>query len=379
MKSSRSPQPATPGPVTAFTGSDDSAVMAAAREFAAKHAPPDAGEFGIETIDGAADNADQAIERIHTTIDALLTLPFLGGGKLVWLKNATFLADTVTGRAESVLTALEKLSDLLVKGLPEGIRFLLSASEVDRRRGFYRKLTKAGDVTVFDRVDTSRSGWEEQVAELVRSRGRELGVRFEPAAVDLFVARCGADTRLIDSELEKLALQEAKGGTVTEELVRQLVPDSSSGVIWELGSAMARREPARCMDLLDRLLRQGESGIGILLAAITPTIRNLLAARHVMDRHGISPPTQAWEFARALERLPADAQQDLPRKKDGTVNAYALGLAAAQARRFSTAHLAKALDECLSANLALVTTQTDPRVILSRLLFRITGTPGAKP
>jgi DNA polymerase-3 subunit delta len=381
MKPPRKPAASTPGPVTAFVGTDDGAVMAAAREFAAQNAPAEAGEFGIETIDGGADNADQAVERIHATLDALLTLPFLGGGKLVWLKNATFLADTVTGRADSVLDALEKLSDTLTSGLPPGILFLLSATEVDRRRGFYRKLSKCGTVTVIDRIDTSRAGWEEQVAGLVRSRGRELGLRFDTTAVELFVARCGANTRLIESELEKLSLQNLGDGRVTEADVSRLVPDSSAGVIWELGNAMARRDPARCMDLLDRLLRQGESGMGILLAAITPTVRNLLAARHVMERHGVAAPTQPWEFGRALERLPAEAQQDLPRKKDGTINAYALGLAAAQARRFRTHELAAALDACLEANLALVSSQTDPRVVLSRLLLRVTGVarPSDKP
>jgi DNA polymerase-3 subunit delta len=102
--------------VHAVVGSDDGGVSSAARELAAQLAP--GGDFGTEIIDGVAANADEAADRIESTIQALLTFPFFGGGKLVWLKRATFLADDVTGRAEAVLGALEKLSSTLQEGIP---------------------------------------------------------------------------------------------------------------------------------------------------------------------------------------------------------------------------------------------------------------------
>ena len=44
--------------IYAVVGSDESAVKAAASELAVELAPADAGDFGVETIDGCADNAD---------------------------------------------------------------------------------------------------------------------------------------------------------------------------------------------------------------------------------------------------------------------------------------------------------------------------------
>jgi DNA polymerase-3 subunit delta len=84
--------------IYAVVGSDESEVKRVAAELAAKLAPPDAGEFGLEIIDTCADNVDQAVSRIRSAIDALQTLPFFGGGKLVWLKNANCLGDSVIGR-----------------------------------------------------------------------------------------------------------------------------------------------------------------------------------------------------------------------------------------------------------------------------------------
>src|SRR5437016_6078381 len=80
--------------IHAVVGSDESAVKTAAQEWAAELTPSDAGDFGLEIIDGAADNAEQAAARIRSAIEALQTLPFFGG-KLVWVKNANFLGDNI--------------------------------------------------------------------------------------------------------------------------------------------------------------------------------------------------------------------------------------------------------------------------------------------
>src|SRR5690349_6374573 len=120
--------------VHAVVGSDESEIKRVAAELAAELTPPDSGEFGLETIDGCADNAEHAANQIHNTIQALQTLPFFGGAKLVWLKNANFLADSVIGRASSVLEALEGLSETLESGLGSEVTFLISAIDVDKRR-----------------------------------------------------------------------------------------------------------------------------------------------------------------------------------------------------------------------------------------------------
>ena len=141
--------------VTAVLGSDEGAVKTAAREFSERLAPPDAGEFGVEIIDGAADNAATGAARIHETIAALQTLPFFGG-KLVWFKSANVLADSPIGRSTGVLEALESLLAVLQAGLSPDVHFLLSATETDKRRTFYKGLSKIADTHVFDRLDSTR-------------------------------------------------------------------------------------------------------------------------------------------------------------------------------------------------------------------------------
>jgi DNA polymerase-3 subunit delta len=359
--------------IYAVVGSDDAEVKRTAAELAKKLTPPDAGDFGLETIDGAADNAEQAATRIRSTVEALRTLPFFGGVKLVWLKNANFLSDDQKGRAASVQSALEELAEALDEELADGITFLLSATDVDKRRSFYKSLTKSAELQIFDKLDSNRSGWEEEATEIATRRAAKRKLQFDDDALELFVLLTGGDTRQIENELEKINLFLGTERRVNLELVRELVPLSRAGVIFELGNALAECNLERALTLVRRLLDQGETAIGILLAAILPTIRNLLLAKDLMERHRLPRPHAPFQFISTINHLPASATEHLPRKRDGSINAYALGVAAQNAHRFEIAQLIGGMEACLQANLQLVTTQLDHELILTEVVVKLLG------
>src|SRR6059058_4740257 len=359
--------------IYAAVGSDEAEVKRVAAELAQKLVPTDAGDFGLEVIDGAADNVDQAAARIRSTIEALQTLPFFGSTKLVWLKNANFLGDDQKARSAAVQSALEELSELLDRGIGSEITFLISATEVDKRRGFYKTLTKRAEVQVFDRLDSGRAGWEEEATEIVQQRSKKRKLQFDADALDLFVLLTGGDTRQIDNELEKLDTFLGKDRLVQVDLVRELVPLSRAGVIFELSNALATRDLELALTLVRRLLDHGESAVGILLVAIVPTIRNMLLAKDLMERHRLRPPHSPFQFISAINRLPAKATEHLPRKKDGSINAYGLGIAAQHAHQFETDQLIEAMRACLEANLQLVTTQLDHELVLTQVIVKLLG------
>jgi len=172
--------------------------------------------------------------------------------------------------------------------------------------------------------------------------------------------------------LEKLDLfLGAKERQVTLEDVRTLVPLSRGGVIYELGHALAARNLDQALKLVRRLLDQRETAIGILLASIFPTVRNLLLAKDLMQRHRLPRPSAPFSFISILNRLPAEATAHLPRKKDGSINGYALGIAAVQAHRFETEQLVAGLEACLAANLQIVTSQLDHELILNQVVVKL--------
>jgi DNA polymerase III subunit delta len=359
--------------IYAVLGSDEAEVKRVAAELAASLTPPGAGDFGLDVIDGVADNADQAEARVRSAIEALQTLPFFGSEKVVWLKNVNFLGDDQKARSATVQSALEELSELVDSGFGPGITLLVSATDLDKRRSFYKTLLKRAEVQVFDRLDSGRSGWEEEALEMVQQRAKKRKLQFDDGALDLFVLLTGGDTRQIDNELEKIDTFLGKERAVTADIVRELVPLSRAGVIFELGNALAARDLQLSLTLVRRLLDQRESAIGILLVAIVPTIRNLLLAKDLMERYHLPRPHSPFQFISAINRLPAEATDHLPRKKDGSINAYALGIAAQQASRFATTQLIEAMGACLEANVKLVTTQLDHELILTEVVVKLLG------
>src|SRR5881397_1653159 len=257
--------------IHAVLGSDEAEVKRVAAELASNLTPPGAGDFGLEAIDGAADNVDQAEARVRSAIEALQTLPFFGSTKVVWLKNANFLGDDPKARSAAVQSALEELSELLDGGFDSGVTFLISATEVDKRRAFYKMLVKRAELQVFDRLDSGRAGWEEEATEIVQLRAKKQKLEFDDDALDLFVLLTGGDTRQIENELEKIdtycsagvgpveragvppakskAVDKTPGHTprtatprVTVDLVRELVPLSRAGIIFELSNERAGRD-----------------------------------------------------------------------------------------------------------------------------------------
>jgi DNA polymerase III subunit delta len=85
----------------------------------------------------------------------------------------------------------------------------------------------------------------------------------------------------------------------------------------------------------------------------------------------MSRPHAPFHFISALNRLPASATEHLPRKKDGTINAYAMGIAAQHAHRFETRRLVAGLEAALAANLQIVSSQLDHELILTEVVVKL--------
>jgi DNA polymerase-3 subunit delta len=355
--------------VHAILGTDDAKVKEAAMKVVQKFTSPDSGDFGNDVIDGTAENSEHAGQICNNVIQALQTIPFFGGGKVVWLKGANFLGDTVVGRAEASVTGFENILDVLEQGLPLEVHFVLSTSGIDKRRNTYKRITKLANTQTHDKPDTSRAGWEGAVLMQAQAKARELGITFESGALELVVQRAGDDTRQLENELDKIDLylgERRRAGLIT---VRNLVAVSRAGVVWEIGNSIGARDLKRALELLGVLMYQGQSAIGILLGAIVPKVRSLLLVKDLLSRHKLNRSSYS-NFSVSLEALPTSATAHLPRKKDGSgFNVYPLFLSIDEAARFKLAELHAALAACLEANARLVTTQLDDKLVLERLLI----------
>lgn len=360
-------------------GDDDGRVAEESRQYLEAIAPRLDPEFGRELISGHADNVEEARNVIAQTLQSLQTLPFFGE-KLVHLKSTNLFSNNQTATSESSITAVSNLLDEMEAGLPDNIHLLITGGKLDKVRRNGKRIKKFKNFTECNKVEIKK-GWERNLKPYIEERARKVGASFSPNALELFTILVGAETSLIDNEIEKLSLY-SDDKLIQIDTVRAMVPLSEAGFIFEIGEALSRANGGRALALIDRQLevggknRDGESPVALMRASIIPTIRRLLHAKILIERHGVRPGSPS-SFANAVQALPSSATAFLPRKKDGKVNAYSVGMIAEQANNFKLSGLVAALEECLEADRSLVTTQLDGRMVLHRLVGRVLA--AAKP
>ncbi len=351
-------------------GSDEGSVAEAALALFTELKPEGGDDFSQETIDGVVSNAEDAYIACGKAIEALQTLPFFGGGKTVWLKNANFLGSDRTSEAERAKEGTEALISCLEEGLPDDVHFLISSTAIHKGRRFFKFLKKAANIEVFDKPDVGRDGWQQEMIPIVKNKAGQLGLIFTGHALDLFITLVGVDTRQILSELDKLDVYLAERREISEDDVRMLVPLSHAGVVFEIGNALQRKNAGRAFELIDQQLARKESAVGILRASIIPTVRNLFMSAVVSQGRNV-PSNNYRQYASALDALPANERAWLPQKKAGGVNAYPMFLASQSAKSFGVDKLAAAMKACLDADKALVSSGLDHRTVLHRLIATV--------
>ena len=357
--------------IYSILGSDEGRVTEEALHTFNEIKPEGSDDFGNDIIEGKADNTEEACSILYQTIEALETLPFFNG-KVVWLKGANFLGDDRTGGAERTKEAVEQLAKTLQKGLDRNITFLISASMIDKRRGFYKFLKKESSLKLYDKIDTSKDGWEDAVAELVLRKASTLQLNFTDEALDLFIQQAGENSRQISAELEKLDLYLAPEKLVTLEAVQTLIPLNRKGVIWEISRALSSKNSTRAIELIDAQLEKGEQAVGILRAAIIPTLRNTFYAKLVMQEAGVQRSDRRG-FSSLIKRLPPHTLKSLPKKADGSVSTWALANHVQTANERTLQQLIQIQDAALKADKSLVTSGADERMVLHRLIIEATA------
>ncbi len=362
--------------VNVLLGSDEARVKEAALLLVRSLTPPDAGDFSNDIIDGTADNAEHASTICSNVCMALQTLPFFGGTKVVWLKNANFLSESGPGRGQSAVAGFERILDVVEGGLGSDVRFVISATGIDKRRSAYKRLGKIASMESFDKPDTSKAGWEQAVLSDASRKVKAMGLTFESGALELLVQMAGDDTRQMENELEKIDLYLGERRRVGLTTVRNLVSMSRAGVLWDLGNAIGKRDLPRALELLSTLMYQGQNAIGLLLAAVVPRVRSLLLIKDLGSRYKLNKFNYSG-FTSSLEGLPSTATSHLPRKKDGSgFNAYPLFLALPETGNFTLEELHAGYKACLTANAKLVTSSLDPKLVLERLLVGLLARGG---
>jgi DNA polymerase-3 subunit delta len=194
--------------------------------------------------------------------------------------------------------------------------------------------------------------------------------RLGPGAEELLRERVGGNMRLLQSELEKLAVH-ASGAVIERADVEQLVAHTRDEEFLELADALQKRDLPAAPSYVDEALAGGAPPL-LLLGAIASVVRGLVeAAERVAQLGGGRPPRGFDDFkARlfpAIEREAKAAGGRVP-------HPYAAFLAAAAGARYGRSQLRAALLACAEADLALKSSGGG-KLVLERLLWTVCPPP----
>ncbi|HEU5080783.1 MAG TPA: DNA polymerase III subunit delta [Opitutaceae bacterium] len=192
-------------------------------------------EFSREILSGFAANVGEVEAAVNRFRDSVQTVSMFGGRRVVWLKDVNFLADSVTGRAESTLKILEDLQAILASINPAETAVVVTAAPVDRRRAFPKWCEKTADFTLVGGGDGD--GSTDALGGIVLAEAKALGVTFGEGALQLLLAKTGANTRLLIEEVNKLATYAGEGAVIEEKHVADLSPNVAEGDFFEAAEA----------------------------------------------------------------------------------------------------------------------------------------------
>lgn len=256
-------------------GQDDFLVARLGKERFEAMASDVQDEFAREVISGFAANVSEVEAAVNRFRDAVQTIGMFGR-RAVWLKDVNFLADTVTGRAESTLKLVEDLQEILEGVDPGSTAVLVSAAPVDRRRSFPKWCEKNADFAL-----VGEGEGEDALAGVALAEARGLGASFGPGALELLLSRVGPNSRLLIEEVRKLSSY-AEGGKIAEEHVAELTPNAAEGDFFEAADAFFSGDLPWTLAALHRHFFAGGDARPIL-AALQNRNRILLQLRALLD------------------------------------------------------------------------------------------------
>jgi DNA polymerase-3 subunit delta len=277
---------------------------------------------------------------------------------------AAFVRDEGVSAPESDASAL---LSVLEAGLPTGHALVVAATDVEAKSPLLRLARERG--ALVERKLSSRLR-DLDLSSVARDFLKPFEKRLGPGAEEMLRERVGGNMRLLQSELEKLALH-ASGALIERADVEQLVAHTRDEEFLELADALQKRDLPAALRYVDEALAGGASPL-LLLGAIASVVRGLVeAAERVAHLGGGKPPRSFDDFKSrlfpAIEREAKAAGGRVP-------HPYAAFLAAAAGARYGRTQLRAGLLACAEADLALKSSGAG-KLVLERLLWTVCPPP----
>ena len=300
--------------------------------------------------------ADELYDVSTTTLDgasvsfaeleaAWSTIPFLADRRTVMVRG--LLARMERGRGGSTRSGGidEEWADIgeRIAHIPESTELIFVDAAVNRGNPLLRAIRPLAQVHEF-RLPSVREmpGW-------VRQRADRLGAAIEPSAISALVDAIGNDTRLIDMELQKLALYRSDG-MIRRQDVEAMVSYVREANIFAAVDATLEGRAGIALRLVHQLLDAGRPPT-YLITMLARQMRFLIVAKDMKARG-----FQQDEIGRKL-----------------AISGYPLTKTMQQEGRFDAVRLVEIHRRLIEADLSIKTGAADEEMALDALIVALSA------
>lgn len=361
-KTARSPKDRPENQIWLLVGPDDFQLDTLAREQIAKILSPPEQTFGLETIDASTVTVTETADVLRKVIAALSTPYMFAERRLLWVRNASFLADSVMSRAKEVSLFTDRLAELVKNGLPAEQFLIITAGSVPAKSGFVNACAKHGTVVKQEAVKP----WHQQskAAGYAKQELARVGLTAASNVVEKLAAQAGFDSRQLHQEIFKLSVYLDNRTQVTLEDIDDIVIVSRDFFVWDLEDAIISGNLKQALEILRRLLFQKEEPIRIV-NSLEIKFRALAILREAIDRGLISSESSRYAAAQDTpQELKAVFAEDRR-----LANPYTRGILLRQTVNYTARSLSRAQDHILNTRQLLVSGSTPPQFLMERLII----------
>lgn len=302
----------------------------------------DLAEMNAVTLDGRTLSRDAFLHHVDVP-------PFLGDFRLVVVEGLLTRLEKKNpdGRqSEAAKAFLAWLADYLPT-MPETTLLVLTENKKISARNpvlkAVQRLGERGEVRLFETPKLKRG----ELASWVADHARKKGIPLASGVAESLALFIGPNLRVIDSELEKLALY-AGDRPITQKDLRLLCPYAKEASIFDMVDALGGRRTSAAFRLLAQMRRQGAHPL-YLLTMIVRQYRILIQVKDYM-----SQGMRLQEIASALHLHP-----------------YPTEKAMRQARGYAPDLLEHIYDRLLETDVAIKTGRLDANLALDMLIVEL--------
>ena len=332
-----------------------------------------------EIIDASAANSGEALNALRKLREAMQTLPFFGGAKVIWFQNCNFLGEERAASTAAVTETLGSLADELKRFKWDGVKLLISAGKVDRRKTFYKTLEKLGQAEGFSGWSAEDKEWNSEAEFQARGHLKELGKDISEEALALLVANVGPNSRQLHNEVEKLSLSVGDRPKITAADVERIVTRNKQSRAFALADALGERNLPKLLKRLDEELWEvrldsSRSEIGLLYGIISK-VRAMIFLKELVARGSLKAGSDYSRFKSQIAAIPRESLPADKRFNPLDMHVFVLFQAMGHAQNYTIEELVRAMDHLLSCNLLMVSSGQEQASLLQQTLVKIVQRP----